>query len=196
MRRMLLISIAVMAACGSSDDDGEAGGGPSDAGPDGSASDFVAFTPATRVIDVDESGVGSVVVVLTDATGPSACGLGSEGSAPVGGGIAVRIELDTDGGTQCPDGTYALDVRGGRCADTAQGGLPEDCAVYRRWNPDGSAAVRLEAVAGAATLRDEPLVGNRRACRVQLDVQFPGGRITDSFAIDFEGGANPPLCSI
>src|SRR5690349_15714476 len=105
MRAALLVSIA-LAACGSSSDD-VAGGGPADAGPDGRPADFVAFTPATRVIDRDELGGGAAVLVLTDATGPSACGLGSEGAAPVGAATAVRIELDTDGGTQCPDGTFA-----------------------------------------------------------------------------------------
>jgi hypothetical protein len=194
MRAALLVSILVVAACGS-DDDVSAGGGPADAGPDGRAADFVAFTTATRVIDRDETGPGSVVLVITDATGPSACGLGSEGAVPVGVATAVRVELDTDGGTACPDGTFALDVRAGRCDGTEQGGLPSDCAVYRRWSADGTEATRLLAVAGAVTLRDEARAGDQRRCHVDLDVQFPGGRVTETFAIDSYGGANPPLCS-
>jgi hypothetical protein len=191
-----LIAMAWMLGCGSSDGAGGAGAGPVDAGADGRAADFVAFTTATRVIDHDESGHGSVVLVLTDATGPSACGLGSEGSVPVGAATAVRIEVDTTGGTQCPDGTYSLDVRDGHCASSGLGGLPSDCGIYRRWSTDGTELTTLLAVAGAATLRDEALAGDRRRCHVDLDVQFPGGRVTETFAIDFAGGANPPFCSL
>jgi hypothetical protein len=123
----------------------------------------------------DPNGWAALIAAVSEP-GIVGCALVQDGADPTADPAErVRVKLDVGfegANTLCAEGTYPLRNDASCRADALQTG----CAVYERWDDEGSPVVQRAAAGGAVGIsaqRGED--GFVTGCVVELDLRFAGG---------------------
>lgn len=146
--------------------DGGSGGGPLYGTVESLAPQSTGFAA-----DNYESLVGA-----TNAAGPLGCALvGDLAAAPGGAGAAVYAKIYSEGGDRrCLEGTFAIKNDPAECTPSFSEQLRAGCALYRRWDTNGTQVANQLAIGGYVTVNETYVNDMSSRCDVDLSLRFAG----------------------
>lgn len=146
------------------------------------------FEPATwSYIGGGSSASSDFQLSLTDRAGLTDCGLSADFEArPAFPARQIFVQFHDSNYQDCPDGLFTI----GACDHDNQDVLGDQCARYRAWDADGEPVADLNASSGAMQVTDEG-----SSCRVEIELNFPGGSFVGERQIPYDGSEAGPFCA-